>query len=246
MTADVRAFATYEALCSAAADDIIRLARETIDQRGICHLAVSGGQTPRRVFEVLAARGGRWWRWVELWWVDERTVPPDHAESNFRMAREALIDAMGIDRGQAHRMRGELSDPEGAARAYQTAMVDALGNPPVLDIVLLGIGADGHTASLFPGSPALDEYARWVVANTVDSPLAGGATTRITLTARTINAARHVRFIVSGEGKAQALAAVLEGPHEPKTYPAQLIQPASGDLAWFVDDAAQSRLEGRA
>jgi 6-phosphogluconolactonase len=244
----VQKFGDLDALSRAAADDFAALARRSVSERGTCSIALSGGSTPRRLFQLLAARGpgALPWEHVDLWWGDERTVPPDHADSNYRMAREALIDPLGLAGSHVHRIAGELVDHDAAARAYERQLVAALGAPPVFDLVLLGLGPDGHTASLFPGSPALDETARWVVANPVTSPLVHGTATRITLTAPAINAARHVRFLIAGADKAAALAQVVEGPRDPKRYPAQLIAPSSGHLVWFVDAAAAASLRGAA
>jgi 6-phosphogluconolactonase len=239
----VRRFADLDALSAAAADDVIALCRAAVADRGVCHLALSGGTTPQRLYRLLAARGAAALPWdhIELWWGDERTVPPDHAESNYRMAREAMIDPLALPAARVHRIAGD-GDPAAAAAAYERALVDALGAPPVLDVVLLGMGPDGHTASLFPASPALTEPARWVVANPVTSPLVHGQAIRITLTARAINAARSVRFLVGGADKAAALAAVLHGAPDPARYPSQLIAPASGDLVFLVDQAAAAGL----
>jgi 6-phosphogluconolactonase len=235
----IRRFPDLDALSRAAAVELAALARAAVAERGAFHVALSGGSTPKRLFQLLAARGRDALPWdrVDLWWGDERAVPPDHADSNFGMAREALIEPLRLDAARVHRIAGEL-DPDAAARSYARALLETAGAPPVLDLVLLGLGPDGHTASLFPGSPALGETDRWVVANPVTSPLVGGAATRITLTAPAINAARRVRFLVAGADKAAALAAVLDGPRDPARYPAQLIAPAGGDLAWLVDDAA--------
>jgi len=248
MTApQIRRFADLDALNRAAADDLAAIARATAAERGVCHIALSGGSTPRRLFQLLVQRGPAAlpWRQLVLWWGDERTVPPDHPDSNYRMAREAMIDpaaAFGLDPAGVHRIAGELAVPAAAAADYERALVAALGAPPRFDVVLLGMGPDGHTASLFPGSPALGETARWVVANPVTSPLVHGTTTRITLTAPAINAARHVRFLVAGADKAAALAQVLAGPRDPARYPSQRIAPESGDLVWFVDQAAAAAL----
>jgi 6-phosphogluconolactonase len=249
----VRRFADADALGRAAADELAALIRAAVAARGACSVALAGGSTPRRMLQELAARGPGALPWdrVDLWWGDERTVPPDHADANYRMAREALIDPLGLAGlaglagPRVHRIAGEL-DPAAAARAYEDALVAALGAPPVLDVVMLGMGADGHTASLFPGSPGLDETERWVVANPVRSPLVGGSATRITLTVPAINAARHVRFVVAGADKAEVLGRVLDGPRAPARYPAQRIAPHGGDLAWLVDAAAAAGLRGGA
>lgn len=241
----IRRFADLDALSHAAADELGAIARAAVAERGSCHIALSGGSTPKHLFHLLA-RAGREalpWDHVELWWGDERAVPPDHPDSNYGMARAALTEPLGLDASHIHRMAGEL-DPAAAARGYEDELVAALGGPPILDLVLLGMGPDGHTASLFPGSPALDETRRWVVANVVTSPLVHGTATRITLTAPAINAARQVRFLITGADKAAALAQVLEGPRDPKRYPSQLI--AGVDLAWLVDTAAAASLGVRA
>ncbi len=152
------------------------------------------------------------------------------------MAKDALIGPLGLT--AVNRIEGER-EPERAALTYDTLLRDRLGDPPELDLVWLGMGPDGHTASLFPGTSALDETERLVVANPVDSPLTKGKTTRITLTLRALSGARHTRFLVAGADKAETLAAVLDGP--PGQYPAQLV--SSSDLVWFVDEAAASRLQ---
>lgn len=236
----VKRFADLGALSRAAADDFAAIARTAVADRGSCHVALSGGSTPKKLFEVLASWGRAALPWDEivLWWGDERPVPPNHPDSNYKMAKDALIGPLGLI--NVHRIEGER-EPERAATTYDTLLRDRLGDPPELDLVWLGMGPDGHTASLFPGSPALAEDRRLVVANPVDSPLTKGKTTRITMTKRALNAARHVRFLVAGADKAETLAAVLEGP--PGHYPSQLI--SSNDLAWFVDEAAAARLHAK-
>jgi len=236
----IRRFADLDALSRAAVEDLAAVAHEAVAARGACHVALSGGSTPKRLFALLASLGrdALPWDHIVLWWGDERTVPADHADSNYRMARETLLEPLALAR--VHPIDGGATDPDAAARAYEAALVDALGAPPVLDLVWLGMGPDGHTASLFPESPALGEHRRWVVANPVDSPLTKGPTTRITLTAPAINAARHVRFLVAGADKAETLAAVISGPRRPTHYPSQLI--SSRDLVWFVDESAAARL----
>ncbi len=236
---EVRRFADLDALSRAAADDFIALGKAAIAARGVFHVLLSGGSTPKRLFSLLADRGPTALAWdkVELWWGDERSVAPTDADSNYRMTREALIEPLQLDERRVHRIAGEL-EPTKAAADYQRALVAALGQPPVSDLALQGMGPDGHTASLFPHSPALDDTTHWVVANPVDSPVAKGKTTRITLTARAINATRAVRFLVAGGDKAPALHAVLEGPRDGKAFPAQLIDNAT----WLVDEAAASKL----
>jgi 6-phosphogluconolactonase len=229
-----------DALAHAAADDLKGIVTTAVRERGICHVALSGGSTPKTLFGLLAQHGRGWMPWdkVVFWWGDERTVPPDHKDSNYGMAKAALLDPLGLT--NAHRMEGER-DPDAAARDYEKAMTDALGSPPVLDYNLMGMGKDGHTASLFPGSPGLGESKRFVIANPVDSPLAGGKTTRITITWPTIAAARHTRVLVAGADKAEVLAGVLEDA--PGKYPSQNIH--GPDVRWLVDEAVASKLRRR-
>jgi 6-phosphogluconolactonase len=227
------------ALAEAAADEFVAILREAIATRGVATVALSGGSTPKAMFDVLAARGrdALAWEHVDFWWGDERTVPPTHADSNFGMARDRLLAPLAIAEARIHRMEGER-EPEVAAREYERLMREALGTPPVFDLVLLGMGKDGHTASLFPQSRGVSESGAFVLANPVDSPLTGGPTVRLTLTLPAIGAARHTLFVVGGADKAEALAGVLEGP--PNKYPAQLVRGA--DVRWLVDAAAASKL----
>jgi 6-phosphogluconolactonase len=232
-------FANPELLARAAADQLAALIHAT--PRTV-HVALSGGSTPKKLFDVLAQRGRGFLPWdrVELWWGDERCVPPDHPDSNYGMAKRHLLDPLELDPARVHRMEGER-DPDAAAAAYEQLMVDRLGTHPELDFDLLGMGPDGHTASLHPGSPGLVETTRWVIANHVDSPLAGGKAVRITLTPPALNAAKHTRFLVAGADKAATLAKVIEGPKG--QFPSQLVQ--GGDVAWLVDDAAAAQLGAR-
>jgi 6-phosphogluconolactonase len=165
-------------------------------------------------------------------------VPPDHADSNFAMTKKALIDPLQLS--HVHRIRGE-DPPDDAARAYEQELVAALGAPPVLDLALMGMGPDGHTASLFPHSPALTETKRFVVANPVDSPLTKGKATRITLAVPAFAPARHTRFLAAGADKAATLHGVIDGPRG--AYPSQLITGA--DIVWLVDRAAAAQLATR-
>ena len=223
----------------AAADELVALARAS---SGAFHVALSGGSTPKKMFELLAARGkaAAPWDRIHLWWGDERCVPPDHPDSNFGMTKRALIDPLALAPANVHRIHGE-DPPEHAASAYEQELVAALGAPPMFDLVLLGMGPDGHTASLFPGSPALGETKRFVVANPVDSPLTKGKATRITLTVPAFAKARHTRFLAAGADKAATLAGVLDGP--PGKFPSQLI--GGADLVWVIDRAAAAQLGTR-
>lgn len=229
----VQRFATLEHLIGGAADAIAVLIHEAVAARGVAQIALAGGSTPIPLYHRLAMMPLPWDR-VELWFGDERTVPPDHPMSNYLMVRTALIDVMA--EAHVHRIQGEI-DPAAAAIAYERELVGRLGVPPQLDLVLLGLGNDGHTASLFPRTPALAETERWVVA----SPALTGEP-RITLTAKTISAARHVRFFVLGASKAGVLAEVLEGPRDPDRLPAQLVTAAETDVGWFVDAPAAAEL----
>ena len=225
-------------LSEAAARVFVQEARRSIDESGRFAVALAGGTTPKRTYEVLATKHGEPkdldWGNVHAFFGDERTVPPDHEDSNYRMSQEALLSRVPV--GSVHRMRGELGPGE-AAILYERELEEFFGGPPALDLVLLGIGEDGHTASLFPRTPALDERDRWAVENPVEKL----GTTRLTLTASTINAARTVVFLVAGEGKAEALEEILEGNAEPYDYPAKLVQPV-GKLIWMTDAAAASSL----
>ncbi|MGE5130980.1 MAG: 6-phosphogluconolactonase [Sphingomonadaceae bacterium] len=237
-------------LAEAAAGHVARLAREALADRGRFTFALAGGSTPRPVYERLAtppyASEVDWAR-TELFFGDERCVPPWDAGSNYAMVRHALLARVPVQEANVHRMRGE-DDPQAAARDYEALLRDALGVVPgdmapaaALDLVLLGMGENGHTASLFPGTPALGETRRWVVAQYVE----GLGAWRLTLTPALLNAARHVTFLVSGAGKARTLQRVLDGPRIPQELPAQIIQPAHGELRWMVDAAAAGYLSRR-
>jgi 6-phosphogluconolactonase len=183
------------------------------------------------------------WSRVEFFWCDERVVPPAHPDSNYRMAKESLLSPLRISPRRVHRMPSEEQDLDGAAAGYQEEIARVCGGapdgpPPVLDVVLLGMGADGHTASLFPHTEALRETRRWVVAN----PVPQLPTHRLTMTPALLNRAHQVLFLVAGSDKAERLAEIIEGPRDPERLPSQLVSPASRNLAWFVDTAAGSQL----
>jgi 6-phosphogluconolactonase len=224
----------------------LAFAAEAVARRGRCLLALSGGSTPRRMFELLAEAPDRArmpWAHLELFWSDERAVPADHPSSNYRMAREALLDKLELAPERIHRMPAERRDLDAAARDHQAELarvagVPASGAPPRLDLVLLGMGADAHTASLFPGTPALRERTRWVAPGRAPVEPFG----RLTLTFPVLNAARCLLLLVAGADKAEPLAHVLEGERNPERWPCQGLAPADGRLLWLVDDAAASRL----
>nr|HEX4317839.1 6-phosphogluconolactonase [Kofleriaceae bacterium] len=240
-----------DALARASADDFVALATAAVAARGVFHVALSGGSTPKKTFDILAKRSASQalpWDRIVLWWGDERTVPPDHPDSNYGMAKAHLIDPLGLDGSRVHRMVGEGADfaaHQASAASYEQLITTALGTPPVFDLIMLGMGPDGHCASLFPHTPGLDAPG-FVVANQLAETNLPGKTVRITLTPRAINAGRHVRFAIGGADKATSLAAVLEGPRDPHTFPSQLIAAASGDLVWMIEDAAAAKLRGGA
>jgi 6-phosphogluconolactonase len=247
MTAPVvRRFADAEAVSRAAAEEFVRRAAEAIAARGRFTVALSGGSTPRRLYQLLAGapyRGQVDWGRVDVFWGDERSVPPDDKESNYRMAREAMLAALALPAGHVHRMEAERADRAVAAREYQDEIarvfgVDVNGESPAFDLILLGMGPDGHTASLFPHTAALGETKRWVVVNHVPQH----HTDRMTLTYPVLDRAREVLFLVAGPDKAEPLAEVLQGPPDPQRLPSQRVRPANGQLLFFVDRAAAARL----
>lgn len=231
---------------TAAAEHIAGVAAESIKARGRFTLVLAGGATPRPVYVrlALAGAGGLDWPRVHLLFGDERCVPPDDGRSNFTMVRQALLDHVPVPPANIHRIRGE-DEPGRAAADYARELRRLLAGEdgpdpaPALDLVLLGLGEDGHTASLFPGLAAVGETRRWVAAEYV--PAAG--MWRVTLTLALINAARNVTFLVTGTGKAAILREVLEGPRQPARLPAQAVAPAHGVLRWLVDVPAAAALE---
>jgi 6-phosphogluconolactonase len=235
--AEISVYPDREHLVGAAAEAILELAASAIKQRGRFTLALAGGDTPRPVYERLAEGGqsGRIdWSRVEVFFGDERCVPPDDPRSNYAMARAALLDHVSIPAANVHRMRGE-DEPATAAADYEAVLKARLDR---FDLILLGMGEDGHTASLFPGTPAVTEAARWVVAQFAKS----AGMWRITLSPVVINQARNVIFLVSGAAKADTLRQVLEGPFNPLVRPSQVVEPSEGTVRWLVDAAAASRL----
>jgi 6-phosphogluconolactonase len=241
---NLRVYDTPEELAEAAARDFAARAKSAIEERGRFTVALAGGSTPKRTYEVL---GGEYadaldWDRVHLFFGDDRTVPPDHEDSNYRMVRETLLSRIRV--GSVHRMRCELP-PEDAAAGYEEELREFFGENspggvPRLDLVLCGLGEDGHTLSLFPATAALEVADRLVVAN----PVIQLESARVTLTIPVVNAARAVSFLVAGEGKAAALREILEGYADPRAYPAKYVDPQSEDLTWMVDRAAARDLAG--
>jgi len=242
-TSNLQIFADADQVARAAALRFTELAREGMASRGRFSVALAGGSTPKRIYELLAAgdfAADLDWRNIHVFFGDERSVPPDHDDSNFRMANEALLSRVALPEENIHRMRGE-SDAVANARLYEDELRGFFGDDaawPEFDLVMLGMGDDGHTASLFPGTSALDVRAAWVAANWVEK----FNTYRVTLTAPAINHARQIMFIVTGAGKAERLQEVMHGAHDPQRLPSQLIQPRAGALTWFLDEAAAAKL----
>jgi 6-phosphogluconolactonase len=243
---EIKIFPDADALSSAAAAEFLRSAQEAVRAKGTFNVVLSGGSTPRALYSRLATdpalRAQVPWEKINFFWGDERHVPPDHPDSNFRMANEAMISRAPISPAQIWRIKGELAEAKDAASDYEQRLRDFFHLTHAqlrrFDLVLLGMGPDGHTASLFPGTKALHETNRLVVANWIGKLYAE----RITLTAPVLNNAACVMFLVHGEDKAPALKAVLEGPLEPEQLPAQLIQPSSGKLIWLLDPSASRML----
>lgn len=234
------------ALAARAAEQFTVAAERAASERGRVRIAISGGSTPKAAFQLLADAAQPWrgrmpWDKLELFWVDERCVPPDHPESNYRMTREALLDHVPLRPEQVHRMEGELN-PQMAAARYESLLRNAFrlegAESPRFDLVQLGIGPDGHTASLFPHTDAITEMIRLVAANHVPQM----DTWRITLTWPVINQASSVFFLIAGMDKAAVLKEVLMGPNDPERLPSQLIWPSSGILTLILDQAAAALL----
>jgi 6-phosphogluconolactonase len=240
-----------DALSRAAAEKFCTLARDAIKRLGRFTVALSGGSTPRDFYALLANpaaayRGQLEWEPIHFFWGDERHVPPEHSESNFRMANEALLSRVPVPGGNVHRILAEMPDADAAAQAYEEELRrffhPAKDQPPHFDLALMGLGPDGHTASLFPQTAALHERHRWVMANWVEKL----HTDRITLTAPVLCNAAHVVFLVAGADKAVALRDVLHGPYHPDQWPAQIFRNCSAQVTWLVDQLAARQLPKRA
>jgi 6-phosphogluconolactonase len=234
------------ALGRRAACHLVEMVTEAAEANGRARIAVSGGSTPKVAFQLLADPTQPFakrmpWEDLELFWVDERTVPPSHPDSNYRMIRDALLDHVPLHSRQVHRMEGELP-PEEAASRYESELRNTFrlegAELPRFDLISLGMGDDGHTASLFPHTSAIHEMVHLVTANQVPQK----DTWRITLTWPVINHARSVFFLIAGQDKAERIHEVFMGPRDPERLPSQLIWPSSGILTLFLDKAAAALL----
>ena len=226
-----------------AAQYVLRVASEAIVTRGRFSIALSGGNTPRKLYSLLGSEpylSQIDWELVEIFWSDERCVPPDDPESNYRMAHEMLLGHIATPAAQIHRMPADQPGRNAAALAYTQEIQRAFGTDgiPNFDLIQLGMGPEGHTASLFPHQPALHETRRLVMPVTVPKP----PPDRLTFTPPLLNAARNVLFLATGADKADALHAVIEGPHDPDEYPAQIVRPANGEVVWMVDEAIAQKI----
>jgi 6-phosphogluconolactonase len=243
---EYRVVADAAALAAQAAEEMTRAAEQAAATRGVARIAVSGGSTPKAAFQLLADPAQPWrarmpWEKLQLFWVDERCVPPSDADSNYRMTREALLDKVPLKPEQVHRMEGELA-PEAAAARYESLLRNAFrlegAETPRFDLVALGMGPDGHTASLFPHTAAIHELGRLAVANHVPQK----DTWRLTLTWPVINAAASVFFLIGGADKAETVREVFTEARDVEQLPSQLIWPASGILTLILDQAAAALL----
>ena len=243
MEANVQIFKDHETLSHAAAEIFVAAAARAIDERGRFLVALSGGGTPDGLYRLLAKepyRGQVGWANTFVFWGDERCVPPDDEGSNYRQAMETLLSQVPLPDENIQRIQGEL-EPAEASRSYTRVLKDFASPPldcPRFDLVLLGMGADGHTASLFPGSGV--ESISPTLAVTADYQ--GRPANRVTLTSAVFNSARQILFLVTGESKAVVLSQVLNGKYSPEQYPAQRIRPSDGQVTWLVDEAAGSEL----
>ncbi len=240
----INIFPDNDTLSHKAAQFIARLAQASIVTHGRFTFALSGGSSPRMLYSLLGDppyRDQIDWTLVEIFWSDERCVPLDSNESNYRMAHELLLSKIPIPVAQVHRMPAEQPDPAAAAQAYEHEIRSTFGTSgiPSFDLIQLGMGPEGHTASLFPHQPSLHEQQRLVI------PISGAPKPppdRLTFTPPLLNAAHHVLFLVTGSDKADAVHAVLEGEYQPDEYPAQIVHPEHGEVLWMLDRDAASKL----
>lgn len=246
MPPDVRILTDLDAIAKRAAQEFLQAATAAVAEKGSFTVALTGGSTPKPLYSLLATdsalRSQVPWDKMLVFFGDERNVGPDHPDSNFRMANQALLSKVPLKSEQIFRMKGEYNDAPRAAQEYEQTLRESFkiseGQFPRFDLILLGMGNEGHTASLFPGTKALQESRRLVVRNWVGKLYAD----RITLTAPAINNAAQIIFMVAAADKAPALKAILEGPYEPDQLPAQLVAPQKGKLLWLVDTKAGGML----
>jgi len=247
-SAELRRLTTPQDLFQAVAEEVIRTATDAVKARGRFTIALSGGSTPRNLYTLIAANASAGLPWDQMFffWGDERHVPPNDPDSNFLMAKESFLSKVAVPSANIFPIPTENPDASAAAEAYEQTLrkffAVAPGEFPRFDLILLGMGPDGHTASLFPETAALQEKSRLVVANWVEKLKAS----RITLTLPVLNAARNVVFLVSGTDKAAVLHEVLEGNAAAEKYPSKMVRPTDGRLIWFVDRAAASELSAAA
>lgn len=241
---------SVEALTRRAAEEFVNCAEASVRARDRFTVALSGGSTPRSLFQLLVDSGSPFrtrvpWEKCHFFWGDERHVPPDHPDNNYRMAREAMFSKISIAPQNVHRIKTENPVAQKAAEDYAQELRAffrlAQGQLPRFDLVFLGMGPDGHTASLFPGTDALREQTRLVAAPWVEK----FSTYRVTLTAPILNNAGQIIFLIAGSDKAEALREVLQGSYQPHLYPAQLIRPTAGQLLWLVEKTAARLLPAR-
>jgi 6-phosphogluconolactonase len=237
MKLDLRVFVDVNELSLRAAEAVVRLINDSVRVQGRFSVALAGGSTPRSLYHLLASqfRDQIPWTKVHVFWGDERFVPPDDPQSNYRMARKALLDHVPCPAGNVHPMPTHFSEPELGAKDYEKTLRAYFSKEwPRFDLVLLGMGEEGHTASLFPRSSALEEKKRWVIAvkAPAEPPL------RLTLTLPVLTHAANIHFLVAGSNKAEALHQVLTGSPDPKNYPAAGVRPVQGTVIWWVDRQA--------
>lgn len=246
MEPEIRILADGAAIAKRAAQEFVQAAGAAVRERGAFHVALAGGSTPKALYGLLATdpvlRSQVPWDKIQMFFGDERHVGPHHADSNFRMVNESMLSRVPLKANQVTRIKGEYPDAEQAAREYEEAITAHFrlkaGELPRFDLLLVGIGNEGHTLSLFPGTKGLHANGRIAISNWVGKLY----TNRITLTAPAACAAAEILFMVTGADKALALKGVLEGPYEPEQLPAQLLQPKNGKLMWLVDAAAGGML----
>ncbi|MDP6924019.1 MAG: 6-phosphogluconolactonase [Candidatus Scalindua sp.] len=237
MNKNIHAYPNKEKLVAATTDRIADCMELAIQKNGLCSMALSGGKTPGGIFSLLASNPYRDrldWSKLHLFWGDERMVPPDHQDSNYRLVQETLLDHIKIPDENVHRMRGEIA-PEEAAAEYVSLLHDHFkGDLPCFDLMLLGLGEDGHTASLFPGTDAVEEREKHAVAVFVPKLDAW----RVTLTLPVLNAARKIMFLVSGKSKSEMVQRIISNKQLAKEIPATMVNPQNGELHWMMDSEA--------